>query len=186
MRASARRIISESESEFIRFQLVRRDSPREVKAGLQRLCTHYEAGRRLVDSHEHRQLVQALLGDPEIVIRRWALKAIAHVGLRGDLPRILACLHGERDLENQTWAMTAAIALGGEMSVGEVCAEAGVDETASLELAARLFAHNNWIRNNRLSLRINIEKADDLTLKWAALLSGYGRADLLPGFRTGE
>jgi hypothetical protein len=51
-----------------------------------------------------------------------------------------------------------------------------LEQTVPIVLAARLFAHERWLRENDPGIVINVDRADPLTLKWAALLAGYGRA----------
>lgn len=171
-------IINEFESEYIRFQLSLANA-REVKAGLQRLCAHYDAGARLRDPQPLRVLVRAhLQPTSQIVVRRWAYKAIAKLGQRDDALTILQALKFESDLENQTWAMSAIIVLDQGRDVRGVCEEAGLESTLPLALASRLFANRRWLEQHPEPPIVKIESADDLTLKWASLLVGYDRAPM--------
>ena len=170
------RIISKDESDFIYFQLLQNTESGEVKAGLQRLCAHYDHGRRLADPHKHRLVVRAHLLDVSIIIRRWAYKAIARIGNRDDVATLISRMKEEGDIENQTWAMAATITLSRDRQVRQICLETGLQEDLPFILAARLFAHERWLRSNNPPNSINIERAAPLTLKWASLLAGYGRA----------
>ena len=170
------KVLSPEESEVIRFQLKLRGNPREVKAGLQRLCAHYDEGFRLADPHEHRLLVRALIWDSHLIVRRWAYKAIAMIGETSDVTMLVQQLKNEPDFENQTWGITAIVALSREWSIDEVCEHTGLQRSNALLLSARLFAPVSWLKKNLLFPTISIDKADALTLKWASLLAGYGRA----------
>jgi hypothetical protein len=170
------RVLTQEESDFIRFQITLKGRPREVKAGLQRLCAHYDRRSRLADPHEHRLLVRALLWDELAIIRRWSYKTIAMIGERSDSYQLIQRLKTEIDLENQTWGIAAVIALSRDSELRKVCFETGFDYSVPLILAARLFAHQRWLQLNAEPPTINIEQAEPLTLKWAALLAGYGRA----------
>lgn len=170
------RVLSPEESEVIRFQLGLKGHPREVKAGLQRLCAHYDEGNRLADPHEHRLLVTALIWDEHFIVRRWAYKAIAMIGVQSDVEMLVQRLKNEPDFENQTWGTTAIVALAREWNINEVCAQTGLQRTDALLLAARLFAPTPWLKQNTNVPTIKIDRADALTLKWASLLAGYDRA----------
>lgn len=168
------RLISQEESDFLRFQLSLRNQPRAVKAALQRLCAQYESGARLVDPNVHRAQVVSLLFDPELIVRRWAYKAIALIGIEENVSPLSLRLREELDAENRTWIITAATPLGG--NVRKICADAGFEYGIPFQLAARLFATEYWLRAESAVPVIPIDNADPLTLKWAALLSGYNRA----------
>lgn len=172
--------ITRDESEFIRFQLTAKGKPREVKAGLQRLCANYERGRRLADPQEHRLLVRGLLWDENTtaIVRRWSYKAVALLGGPQDSGQLIQRLKTETDIENQTWGMAAVVALSKDADLHDVCSQAGLNESAPLVLAARLFADPRWLQLNREPPIINIDREESLTLKWAALLVGYGRAPI--------
>jgi hypothetical protein len=177
MNGRVSKIVSQEEGELIRLELLLQGQPRIIKAGLQRLCSHYEVGYRLADPHEHRQLVRALLLDRLVITRRWAYKAIAHLGRREeDIQTLISRLRDETDPENQTWAMAAIIKLAEDEQVRNICARTGLEFEQPLALAARLLVHEEWLRTEDTPPVIVIGNADALTLKWAALLSGYGRA----------
>lgn len=169
-------IVGQEESNFIRYQLTLKGRPREVKAGLQRLCAHYDRGFRLADPHELRMLVRALLWDDAAIVRRWSYKALAMFGERRDSFQLAQRLRIEADLENQSWGIAAIIALAKDAELRKVCAETGLDHSVPLMLAARLFANARWLQLNGEPPTINIERAEPLTLKWASLLAGYSRA----------
>ena len=168
-------ILSEEDELLIRFMLQLQGCPREVKAGLQRLCNFYEAGRRLSDAHEIRVHVCYLLWSEDVLVRRWAYKALALIGDVSNVDVLIARSKQESDRENQTWAMAAIIGLLRGKSVKEICDEKGLDFSESLLLAARLYAPPAWLRYAPCPT-VRVHKADELTLKWACLLSGYDKA----------
>lgn len=176
MMATGSTFVSQDEGDFIRFLLTLKSRPSEVKAGLQRLCALYEAGMRLQEDQAHRLLVRGLLPDATTIVRRWAYKAIAWLGTPEDVDTLVSRLRDEHDFENQTWAMAAIIALADERDVSSICAQADISNSVPLLLAARLFAEERWLRQYPDTPIINVDQAEPLTLKWAALLSGYGRA----------
>lgn len=171
------RIIKESEANFIRFQLSLKGNPREVKAALQRLCSHYENGYRFFEPQGFRLVVRGLLAGQSVAIRRWVYKALALFGEAEDVKTLTDRCKTEPDPENQAWAMAAIIALAKDgRAVEAVCKDTGAALAVPLLLAARLYAPAPWLKTNERELRIDIDRADHLTLKWAALLAGYGRA----------
>jgi len=95
-----------------------------------------------------------------------------------DSARILVKrLGAEDDRENLTWCMAALVCLGNDhKTVHSICRDAGVDYDQAFTLAAQLFASNAWIDAVRPDVKIDIYKDDDITLKWASLLDGYGKA----------
>jgi hypothetical protein len=99
MAATRPRYISQDESELIRFQLAAKNRPRLVKAGLQRLCAHYERKCRFREEQQYRVTVRGLLWDETIPVRRWAYKAIKWVGDRHDKAAVVARLEKEQDVE---------------------------------------------------------------------------------------
>jgi len=68
-----------TDEEILRLQMELRsgNSPRGIKRGLQDLCGHYEAGRRLKDATDIRALIHSHMGGPDVAVRRWSLKALA-------------------------------------------------------------------------------------------------------------
>src|SRR4051794_15343713 len=122
------RYVSDEESELIRFQLSLKGRPREVKAGLQRLCSHYEQNRKLTEPQPYRMMVRGLLWDDARVIRRWAYKTLATIGEDSDKEPVISRLATEADGENQTFGMAAIIGLSEKSSVREVCAQTGLEQ----------------------------------------------------------
>src|SRR3954451_23973325 len=120
------RYVSDEESELIRFQLSLKNRPREVKAGLQRLCGQYEQKRRLPEPQPYRMLVRGLLWEKEDYVRRWAYKTLATIGDRSDREPVASRLATEADGENQTFGMAAIIGLSPNSKVRDVCSEVGL------------------------------------------------------------
>lgn len=156
--------------------MIKLRNPRDVKAGLQRLCAFYDRKIILTDSHEHHLAVLGLLWNSDVLVRRWTYKALALLGLPGDLPALISRVSTEEDIENQTWAIAAVIKLGRNLSTSQAIHQAGITDSLPLLLAARLFASAQWLRDEPKPPTISINQADSMTLKWAALLSGYDRA----------
>ncbi|WP_126175385.1 hypothetical protein [Tsuneonella rigui] len=173
----AARFLSDSEENFLRFHMRLSARPEEQKRALQNLCEYYEAGRILRDPTEIRQLVHGHIGASVILVRRWALKALSLIGHPDDFQRVVDRLKVEDDVEAQTWGITGLIRNAQDRSIEEVCDLAGLEGTSALLLAARLYAPRQWLKNHATDIRISLS-SDDLTLKWATFLIGYGKAPI--------
>ncbi|MCA0338869.1 MAG: hypothetical protein LCH99_03970 [Proteobacteria bacterium] len=151
------------------------NTPRSIKRALQDICGHYEAGRKFQDTVEIRPLVHSHLHGADILVRRWSLKALGLIGDPDDTARIVDRLKVEQDLEAQTWGTAALLRNARGRGINEICAEAKLEKSNSLVLAARLYAPDTWLRNQAEAVTVSLD-ADELTLKWAIFLAGYDRA----------
>ncbi len=175
MRAASRRVLNELEEAQIRFALRLGNVERGIKKGLQELCTLYEAGRYLRDPTDVRQQIHSHLNSQAILLRRWALKALGLIGHPDDTSRIVERLRVETDVEAQTWGAAALLKNADDRGVKDVCAEANMERTTALALAARLYAPDRWLKLHPEPIVVSLND-DDLTLKWAIFLVGYDRA----------
>lgn len=151
------------------------NTPKSVKRALQDLCEHYEKGRHMMEPDETRTTLHSHLHSPEILVRRWSMKALGLIGHPDDMQRIVARLRVEDDREAQTWGTAALLKRANDRSLKEVCSEAGLDRDASLVLAARLYAPESWVAAHGEDVKITLTD-DELALKWAIFLIGYGKA----------
>lgn len=103
------------------------------------------------------------------------MKALGLIGDPSDSERIVGRLKIESDREAQTWGTAALLRNARGRGIKEVCAEAKLEKDTSLVLAARLYAPESWLKNEAEAVTVSLD-ADDLTLKWAIFLAGYGRA----------
>lgn len=175
----ARKHISHELALYIKLQLEPPSPLQETKAALQRLCALYEAGWTLREPAAVRLLVRGLLWAPSpTIIRRWAYKAIGLVGVREDAAQLYFVLKNETDPENQTWAMYAIRRLSKGRAVQEICEEAGVELTPPLVMAGQLFRSGIADDDLPAGFAIDIDVDNSLTLLWACLLEGYGRAPI--------
>jgi hypothetical protein len=175
VRSAVLRIILDAEAEFLRRQLSLRSQPWQIKAGLKKLCFHYEAGRRLQNAADHRQLLRGLIWEPDLTIRNWAYKALGLIGNANDVDPLIARLRVETDRESQAWAMASLLRLSRGSNLKDLSTRTDLELTAPLLLAARLYAPKGWWADEPLP-QIDIDRADPLTLRWATLLEGYGQA----------
>ncbi|MCO7727049.1 HEAT repeat domain-containing protein [Brucella intermedia] len=151
------------------------NTPRQIKRALQDICGHYEAGRKFHDTVEIRPLIHSHLHGADILVRRWSLKALGLIGDPDDTVRIVDRLKIEQDREAQTWGTAALLRNARGRGIKEICAEAKLEKDTSLVLAARLYAPDSWLKSEAEAVTVSLD-ADDLTLKWAIFLAGYGRA----------
>jgi hypothetical protein len=149
--------------------------PALQKRTLQRLCEWYEHGRRMADPTHSRQLIHSLMASPDILVRRWSMKALALIGHPDDFQRIVARLRVEDDLEAQSWGITGLVKNARDRGLKDLCEIANLPNSSAFTLAARLYAPHSWIANYTEAPRISLDD-DELTLKWATFLIGYGRA----------
>ena len=169
------RLLQDSEVNYLRYGL-RLDAPEVLqKRALQRLCESYEAGRRIASPSEVRQLIHSHLGSKNVLVRRWAIKALALIGHNDDFQRIVDRLKVESDVEAQSWGVTGLVKNARGRKLNEICRIAGLPNTSAFALAARLYAPTSWIAANVETPRISLTD-DELTLKWAVFLIGYNKA----------
>jgi hypothetical protein len=173
----ARRLLSDAEVNYVNFGLQLAVPPTEQKRTLQRLCEWFEDGRLIQDAASTRQLIHSLIGSEHVLVRRWAIKALALIGHPEDFRRIADRLRVEEDAEAQTWGVTGLVKNAGDRGLNELCELAGLSNSAAISLAARLYAPKTWIANHADETRISLED-DELTLKWAIFLIAYGRAPI--------
>lgn len=171
------RFLDESEVNYLRYGLRLDRDPTTIKRALQSLCEHHESGRRLDETHEIRQLIHSHLWSDVTVLRRWSMKALGLIGHPEDTRRLIDRLRVEADIEAQTWGIAALLGNERHRSLKEICEEAGLDKNTALILAARLYAPKSWINDHSEEVRVSLHD-DELTLKWAVFLIGYGKAPL--------
>jgi hypothetical protein len=166
----ARRLLRESELDHLRYGL-RLDATEEVqKRTLQTLCGYYEAGRRIADPGNVRQMIHSHMGSPNVLVRRYAIKALALIGHPDDFQRIVDRLRIEDDALAQTWGVTGLVKHARERGLKELCAIAGLQKSSAIMLAARLYAPRSWLAANAEPISISLND-DELTLKWATFLT---------------
>ena len=171
-----KRTLDNYESTLLKFLLGQTGQPQNVKTALQRLCGLLEKGVFFPDRPAFRQPVLSLLYHKDLLVRRWATKAIALLGMGTTTsPNIvLDALKRESDFENIAWFIAAIGQLYSETNVKKICDDAGIDYLKEYELAARLFLN---ARFKALGPKfIDIEKDGNLALRWLALLEGYKKA----------
>lgn len=169
------RFLEPSEVSYIRYGLGLDRDPTTIKRTLQSVCEHYEADRLLTDSSEVRQLIHSHLGSEHTLLRRWSIKALGLIKHPDDTHRLVERLQVERDAEAQTWGVAAILAGAHDRGLEEICQEAKLEKSNALILAARLYAPTSWIASYAADVRISLDD-DELTLKWATFLIGYGKA----------
>ena len=81
----------------------------------------------------------------------------------------------EDDAEAQTWGVTGLVKNAEGRGLREICELAGLGTSSAISLAARLYAPASWLAAHADDTRISLDN-DDLTLKWAIFLIGYGKA----------
>ena len=168
------RYATEADGQLLVYELSSHDI-RVAKRGLQHLCELYEAGKRLRDSGIHRQLIHSHLTSDQILLRRWSFKALGLIGNPDDVYRMVAQLKVEGDHETCSWGIAAVIKTAGEADLDTICRNAGQSLDKSLILAARLYAPETWIGRHWKPVTVSLDD-DDLALKWAVFLIGYGKA----------
>lgn len=135
----AGRLLSDAEVNYINFGLRLVVPPTEQKRTLQRLCEWYEDGRLMQDATSTRQLIHSLIGSDHVLVRRWAIKALALIGHPEDFRRIAERLRVEEDAEAQTWGVTGLVKNAQDRGLKEICELAGLSNSAAISLAARLY-----------------------------------------------
>lgn len=181
--------ISPEETALIKYQIEFVRRPAVVKSGLQRLCGHLESHRFLSDAGPFRNWIVGLISTGPTMVRRWAYKVLAHIGTKDDIPALSDRMRREEDAENLTWIMSAIFALSKAGTVIEFCRLTGAEYSEAMALAAILYGNDAIQRIGTNIPNIDIDIADPLTLKWCALLAGYGRAPpnlLHPHYENGE
>ena len=176
-RSAVRRLlIPADEAALIKYQIELIARPAIVKSGLQRLCSHLEAGRLLTDPGPLRNTIVGLVFTGSPLVRRWCYKALAYLGKPDDIVTLSEKMRTESDPENQTWIMSAIFSLSRAGTVLDVCREAGAEYSDAMALAALLYGKGAINRIGADLPKVNVDTADPLTLKWCALLAGYEKA----------
>jgi hypothetical protein len=103
------------------------------------------------------------------------MKALGLIGNPEDTHRLIDRLRVETDVEAQSWGIAALLGNVCDRSLGELCAEARLEKSSALVLAARLYAPKTWINAHAEDIRISLHD-DELALKWAIFLIGYNKA----------
>lgn len=171
----AKHVLTEAEVNYLNYGLGLALPAAQHKRTLQRLCELYERGGRIENGANTRQLIHSLMGSKEVLVRRWAIKALSLIGHPDDFQRIADRLKVENDIEAQTWGVTGLVRNARDRGLEELCGLAGISKTSAVTLAARLYAPDSWVANHSDWPRITLHD-DELTLKWATFLIGYGRA----------
>lgn len=171
----AKRPLTEAEVNYLNYGLGLELPAAQQKRALQRLCELYEQGGRIQNPAHTRQLIHSLMASKEVLVRRWAIKALSLIGHPDDFQRIADRLKVEDDFEAQTWGVTGLVRNARDRGLEELCGLAGISRTGAVTLAARLYAPDSWVANHTDWPRITLHD-DELTLKWATFLIGYNRA----------
>jgi hypothetical protein len=153
------------------------NTPRSVKRGLQDLCGHYEASKRLLpeDLSVIRSLLHSHMHGKDVPVRRWSIKALALIGNPDDTHRIVERMRTERDEKARSWGIAGLVKNAQNKGLDAICKEAGLERDAPMVLASRLYAPDAWISTHSKPVVISLDD-DDLTLEWATFLIGYDRA----------
>lgn len=167
--------IAPDESRFISVMLSARNSPKQIKRGLQRLSGHLERRRRIPESEDLRQLTKSLLWDGDPIVRMYAFKVLGLFARAEDAEIVVARLKQEPDFETQTWGMAALIGIAGDRDLARVFRDTGLETSLPLLLAGQLYANPKWVTENYKPLHVP-ENSDRITMKWAVLLVAYKKA----------
>lgn len=171
----SRGYIPAEEAAYI-YLLLSHADPENKKNGLQRLCQLYRSGHIFQYPHSIRQLLNGLVHNPSLKVRRWALNAIGLMGRRVEnLEAVLdAVEHGRGEPEIVISAIPALFALCAERECLSLLGHRKIPLEGAILLAAaqRSEAH----RAEAAKRRVNIEKADPLQLRMATLLVGMEKA----------
>ena len=123
-----------------------------------------------------RSTVLGLLWHGDILVRRWASKAITLLGLgtATNVNVLYKALSSEQDFENRAWLISAIGKLAIQSNVKKICEDAGIDYLKEYELAARLFSEQRF--DSLGSKFIDIESDTNHALLWLSLSEGYEKA----------
>lgn len=170
------RILEKPEADLLVYLLSLTGQPRIVKSSLQRLCEFLEQGILIREPTRFRSTVLGLLWNDEVLVRRWASKAITLLGLGTgtNVDNLYKCLNSEGNFENRAWIIAAIGKLARQTNVKNICDSAGIDYLKEYELAARLFSQQKF--EGLGSKFIDIESDSNHALLWLSLAEGYGKA----------
>lgn len=181
VRRSAQQIGAEEAALIYYLLSLHSTKPVSAKTGLQRLCAHYEADRRLplsgpITREAIRDLVVVLFWHTDELVRRWAYKAAHWVARADDAYPLQERIRSEHNPENLTWGMAALISLANRGSVDAPTLTGRIEATPAMRLASRLFLKPAQLLLEKPLPLIKIDTPDSMLLKWGALLEGYGQA----------
>lgn len=144
--------------------------------GLERLCWHYERGRRLRNPHPFHGIFIACLYQPIGSVRRWALNAIAAAGTKAaHLQPVLEAIERDRtDEDIFASGIAALVALTGEDESVGLLEKANIPLEGTALLAAAQQA--DTFRDQLARQRVNIDLASAPELRLAAVLIGLDKA----------
>lgn len=180
------KLISREEELSLRLLLM---SPREteIKLGLIRICEFYQGGQFFKQAKDIHHTVRGFIYDSRIEVERWALKALVEFRDRSDIDLIRSRLKSPSgDPENFSWTVSAFFAAASEDDINQAIEQKLIPSDGITMLACH-YAGRSKIARGRFPF-IDIERADSLTLKWATLAIGIGRAKgiFLPKFDEAE
>lgn len=178
--------ISREEELSLRFLLMSSREP-EIKLGLIRICELYQGGQHFRQAGEIHHTVRGFVYDSRVEVERWALKALVEFRDHSDAELIRSRLTTPSgDAENFSWAVSAFFAAASEDQINQAIEQKLVPSDGITMLACH-YAGRSKIARGRFPF-IDIQRADVLTLKWATLAIGIGRAKgiFLPQFDEAE
>lgn len=169
-------ILEKAESDLLVYLLSLTGQPRTVKSSLQRLCELLEQNVVIREPTRFRSTVLGLLWHADVLVRRWASKAITLLGLgtATSVNVLYRCLGSEENFENRAWLISAIGKLAGQSNVKKICEDAKIDYFKEYELAARLFSDQKF--EDLGSKFIDIETDTNHALLWLSLSEGYEKA----------
>lgn len=170
------RILENAESDLLVYLLSLTGQPRTVKSSLQRLCELLEQNVVIREPTRFRSTVLGLLWNDDVLVRRWASKAITLLGLgtATNVNVLYQSLRSEIDFENRAWLISSIGKLANQTNVKKICDDAGIDYLKEYELAARLFSERRF--DSLGSKFIDIESDSNHALLWLSLSEGYQKA----------
>lgn len=151
--------------------------PEIIKAGLQRACEQFEAGRLFMRPKPLTDAVRLHVFSSHVKIRRWAYKLAALVHDDALLPQLHERLQQEDDPENHSWAVAAFFGIASRREQRQLVTT--LDQRfhqSALELAALLY-----VRDDRLEFSpaadLKTFENDPLAQRWLCILVGYSQHD---------
>lgn len=145
------------------------------KYALQRICTLYRRGQRLPNPISIRQTAVGLLYDFDDKVVRWALNALALIGVQRNVQAILECAKRNVDRpETLAAAIAALFAVADDQKIHELLKGSKIPLEGALLVASA--QHSDLQMRELLKRKVNIEKAPPLELRMASLLIGLNHA----------
>jgi nucleoside phosphorylase len=166
--------LTAQEEIYIEHLLLNQDAANR-EYGLERLCKHYRAERRLRKVPRFIIILLGLLHDPAPSVKRWALNTIALVGSKAQIAAVGQALSANRDDPDVFAAGVAAAAslLNGDEARTFFRSSDIPLEGGALYAAAQQSA--NFKKELRLA-RVDIDTAEAKDLRLVGLLIGLGKA----------